>query len=414
MSIDLRPYGLDWSIDPSKPGALIPIKPRVSQVKEIGQTVTFTNVDGTIKSYPLGKLLGEGSFGKTYLVNGDMVIKKIEVQGERNELQQAILEFIIQLLCMKETESESYTHDTITFTGPFVPKVYLFGMDTRHFYIVSEKMDMTFEQLLEGVTDNVVLKELVMQIAKILDVLQKKDYFSHRDFKGDNIMVKLSKDGPQVKLIDFGFSCMKYQNLVLNSNPVPNLLYGPCYNKSRDLSSIFYYLLKYSYLNKYSSRECPMRHVIETLLLTKPVPKEWQEQYPHYNHRVDTNPNLYPENIYELFKTMKVEKKECGTIDPSWSKFIKVINPNVLNHLKPNEILSLDGAAVLNSESLLSLEQVKAIRSAKMKNRGFTQFAPQRRIATPMDVNKPNSSLMIVNSRRRKARKTRKNKTLRK
>ena len=405
MSIDLLPYGLDWSIDPSKPGALIPDRPRLAQVKESGTNVTFTNVDGSIKTYTLGKLLGEGSFGKTYLVGEDMVIKKIEITDEKMDLQNALLEFIIQLLCVKDTETESYTYETITINGPFVPKLYLFGRSRSHFYIVSEKMDMTFQDVLEHITDNVVLKEMIMQIAKILDVLQKKDYFSHRDFKADNIMVKFSKDGPQVKLIDFGFSCMKYQELVLNSNPVPSLLRGPCYNKSRDLSSIFYYLLEYSYLNKYSSRECPMRHVIETLLLTKPTPKGWQEQYPHYNHRVDPNPNLFPENVYDLFKTMQVEKKECGAIDPSWVKHIKVINPNVFNQLKPSELPSLDASAVMNSEQLLSPEQVKTIRSAKMKNRGFTQFAPQRHLEV---------SPMKINSRRRKARNTRKNRTLRK
>ena len=415
MSIDLRPYGLDWSIDPSKPGDLIPAHPNVAQVEESGFNIKFTNVDGSINTYTYGKLLGEGSFGKTYLVGEDKVIKMIEIRDDKRDLKNALLEYIIQLLCVKDTENESYMYKTVTINGPFVPKLYIFGRSRSYFYIVSEKMDMTFQDVLKQVRDNVVLKELIMQIAKILDVLQKKDYFSHRDFKADNIMVKFSKDGPQVKLIDFGFSCMKYKELVLNSNPVPSLLSGQCYNKSRDLSSIFYYLLEYSFMNKYSSRECPMRHVIETLLLTKSTPKGWQEQYPHYNHRVDSNPNLFPENVYELFKTMQVEKTECGAIDPSWVKYIKVINTNVFNHLKPNELPNLDGAAVLDSEPLLSPEQVKTIRSAKMRNK-FKQHPAQRHMVvnSPMEINEPMSSRMQINSRKRKARKTRKNRTLRK
>jgi hypothetical protein len=152
-----------------------------------------------------------------------------------------------------------------------------------------------------------------------------------------------------------------------------------------------------------------MRRVIEALLYTKPLPRNWGKQYPHYNHVVEPNPNLFPENIYELFKTMQVEKKECGAIDPSWVKYIKVINTDVFKHLKPSELPALDASVVSNSEPLLSPEQVKTIRSAKMRIK-FKQHPAQRHIA----VNSPISSPMQENSRKRKARKTRKNKTLRK
>lgn len=423
MSIDLRPYGLNWSIDPSNPGAFIPYWPKVAQVKDYDSYVVFTNVDGTSKKYEFGELLGQGSFGKTYLVDKDTVIKVIQIQDEEHDFKNALLEFIIQLLCVKDTENDSYTVGATTYRGPFVPKLYLFGRTSTAFYIVSEKMDITFQKFMELNKDSKVLRNLILEIAKIVDVLQKKDYFSHRDFKSDNIMIKFIDRGkcpetslcgfPQIKIIDFGFSCMKFNKLVLNSNPRPNLLSGPCYNKSRDLSSIFYNLLQYSYLKKYSSRECPMRHVIETLLYTKATPREWGNQYPHYNHKVEPNPNLFPENVIELFENMEVESKECGKIDPSWAKYIKVINSDVFKHLRPDELPKLDGDAVSSSSPLLSYEQRAAITAAKMKNRGLLQLAPKRHIEInpinePPKVQRVNAlPMMVVNARKRKSRKNR-------
>jgi hypothetical protein len=421
MSIDLRPYGLDWSIDPAKPGAFIPSYPKVAQVKDYASYAVFTNFDGTTKTYEFSELLGEGSFGKTYKVDKDTVIKVIQIQDEAHDFKNALLEFIIQLLCVKDTENDSYTVGDRTYKGPFVPKLHLFGRTSKAFYIVSEKMDITFQEFMELNKNSKVLRDLILEIAKIVDVLQKKDYFSHRDFKSDNIMIKFIDRGkcpetslcgfPQIKIIDFGFSCMKFNKLVLNSNPVPNLLTGPCYNKSRDLSSIFYNLLEFSYLKKYSSKECPMRHVIETLLLTKAKPKKWVDQYPHYNHQVEPNPNLFPENVIEIFENMEVEKKECGKIDPSWVKYIKVINSDVFQHLEPNELPQLDGDAVLSSSPLLSYEQRSAITSAKMKNRGFRQFPARRHIEVDPVIEAPKVQLRNappmaeINSRKRKSRK---------
>lgn len=413
MSIDLRPYGLDWSIDPSRPGKFIPDWPNVAQVKENGSDVTFTNVDGTVRTYTFKELLGAGSFGKTYLVDNTTVIKKIEIIDQGTDFRNALLEFIIQLLCVIDTEAETFPVSSYTYKGPFVPRLHLFGRSRYYFYIVSERMDITFQALLKENTQTSVLCDCIAQIAKILDILQKKDYFSHRDFKADNIMIKFDSkadgDIPCIKLIDFGFSCMNHDGLVLNSNPAPRLLSGKCFNKSRDLSSIFYYLLEYSYLNKYSSRECPIRHLIETLLITKPTPKGWQNQYSHYNHRVEPNPNLYSENVYELFSTLTlITDGTCGKLDPSWVKYIKVINSDVLRKLTPKEVTKLDNSAVINSSPLLTPEEQKSIREAKMKERGFQQFPAQRHIEPQNAVEN------IPSARKRKMRKTRKTRETRK
>jgi serine/threonine protein kinase len=37
--------------------------------------------------------------------------------------------------------------------------------------------------------------------------------FIHKDLKPDNIMYNMTDSGLQIRLIDFGFSCLKYKNV---------------------------------------------------------------------------------------------------------------------------------------------------------------------------------------------------------
>jgi serine/threonine protein kinase len=366
MSVDLRPYGLDWTLDPSSPQTYIPKKPKISTVARFGSTVYFGNLDGkTETSFTLGKLLGKGSYGATYSVSqtidgSDLVIKIIEFV-EESDLQNAILEFIIQLLCVEETKNETFDG----FKGPFVPKVFMFGMDNYGFYIVSEKMDTTLYAALDeekNQTDE-FLRSSILQISKILDILYKKNRYSHRDFKADNIMIKYVNGISNIKLIDFGFSCMEYDGLRLNSDP--SHLFHTCDKYSRDLSSLFYNLLNYSYLAELT--DCPIKRILATLLVANGLPKDWLDQYPYYN-TAEPNPNLRPENVYTIFKNLQVTKQKCGPIDASWATSIQLVNSNVLKFLEPRELTRLDDNTLIRSAELLSPEERSTLLSAISPN----------------------------------------------
>jgi len=330
MSIDLRPYGLNWTLDINKPEDYVPKKviPSIANTTLTGgNKVTFTLFDGTEKSFTMSEELGHGSFGAAYKVaeqidGMDVVVKSIKHEAKEEEFKDAVIEFLIQLICAEETKDDKF--DGIS--GPFVPRVYYIGKNDQNIYLVSERMDMTLQKAFRGDPKTQLppnrtlsfLRDVIVQIAKILDILERKDRYSHRDFKTDNIMIKTINGRPCIKLIDFGFSCLDYKGIHFNSDPVR--LFKKCDVPSRDMSSLFYNILAYEYLNKHDEKTCPIVRIMATLL--DRFPDDWSEQYKYYN-RGPIIQNMTPDVIYNIFKNMKINSDdECSMIGPDWVKYV--------------------------------------------------------------------------------------------
>ena len=197
MSIDLRPYGLNWTLDINKPEDYVPKKviPSIANTTLTGgNKVTFTLFDGTEKSFTMSEELGHGSFGAAYKVaeqidGMDVVVKSIKHEAKEEEFKDAVIEFLIQLICAEETKDDKF--DGIS--GPFVPRVYYIGKNDQNIYLVSERMDMTLQKAFRGDPKTQLppnrtlsfLRDVIVQIAKILDILERKDRYSHRDLQSD-------------------------------------------------------------------------------------------------------------------------------------------------------------------------------------------------------------------------------------
>ena len=76
------------------------------------------------------------------------------------------------------------------------------------------------------------ITSVLLQVSKILEIMQNKYDFIHGDFKPNNIMVynfkkrqrtiqdqKINTYGYTVKIIDFGFSTMKAKKYIIKNNP---------------------------------------------------------------------------------------------------------------------------------------------------------------------------------------------------
>jgi hypothetical protein len=120
-------------------------------------------------------------------------------------------------------------------------------------------------------------------------------------------------------------------------------------------------------LAQVTSQECPIRHILDTLLIANGLPEDWLGQYPYYN-TTEPNPNLKPENVYTLFKNLKVGGRKCGPIDPSWITSIQLVNSKVLKMLEPQELKQLDDNTLIRSVELLSPEERSTLLSAISPN----------------------------------------------
>ena len=393
------------------------------------------------KVFTLGDFLGGGSYGKTYTINEqidnrDVVVKIIDytfrgytedaietmekiyvdndtrvfvevdnklilkdklIQGakkmEQNMMISSIQEFIIQCMCIHATENEEFDG----YTGPFVPRLYLFAVSYGHIFIISEKMDTTLHNhILSNFLGATIVRDCIQQISKILDILQKNIQYSHRDFKADNVMIKFENDRPCIKLIDFGYSCIQYDNFKLSSDP--SKMFEKCDIKSRDLSSLFYQFVNmyYKAYNTLKAISCPMRHIMEVLSFTNGYPKNWSSQYKYYNKH-EENPNLIPDVVYTIFKNLEITADyRCSPINPSWIHSVKIVNHNVMSLLTDKEIKELENRVVKNSMSLLPKSNKNRMRKIKANSLFMTRKTGKRNLLKNLPTKKNRSKEFLV------------------
>jgi len=284
----------------------------IAAALETKDTIT---IDGVVYKID-GPSLGQGSYGKTYKCIGPdgkpVAIKAIHDPIIRtDDVHSFLTEIIIQIILMKTSEGQP--------GGPYVPKIFKVGFNktNNHGYIVSELMYRTVRSLIKDETpvkNDVIIPEMVRQIGIILDFFGKTVEFNHRDCKADNLMYVKDADGKRIyKLIDFGYSCLKWNNLELRGKIAK--LSGACYRKGRDLTQLLYELTLYHTisLELRDWLESNLRvHIDKVCSLQKcdlPVPvRDWQNTYTLFNAK-DIEP-VY--NTPEVIKRVKLLQEKAG------------------------------------------------------------------------------------------------------
>lgn len=325
MALDLRPYGLNWTLDPkTMTTKFIPDSPTYAEAIRSGDKISIMIGTQEKKFRISGKKLGSGSYGVTYPLedlNGDPTPKVVKVMSKelnfKSDPAKYLREAIIQIIIEKETENESYPE--INLYGPFAPRLFYIGVEKTEYYIISERLTNT---LLANMKSDKLdeYKTHIVKIAKILQVLYAKLRFNHRDLKFDNIMYTLNPNNTEnIKLIDFGFSCLKYKGIQISNNTEK---LSHCYKMSRDMSSIFYYIINFTLLDKSSY----LYRIIDSLLNSQSgyAPENWRNTYSTYNSIVDYA-NLYPEVIYTIFSNID------STNSNTWVKYLDEINIKLLH-----------------------------------------------------------------------------------
>jgi len=306
--LNLAAYGLNWSIDPNnKESLVIPdnFKKLILSTKTTEKGYEVSLADGKKTEYKKGKFLGKGSYGNVYeCTSGDktLIVKEIST-GTDDDLKAIISESIIQIIVVKETEDTKYPEYKIV--GPFAPRIYNFGYDIKagKGYIFAEKMHKTVRDLLGSWEKNTAdhgkhVAFVLLRIAVILSELYNKFSFNHRDFKSDNCMYVRDELGNIMpRIIDFGFSCIKYKNLTINAKPG---YFKYCSLEGRDMSQFIYECVHY-----YPKSSKTFYDVGAALLTFKRNGKVcrilknecamsgWGESYRFFNNR-EENPNGHP------------------------------------------------------------------------------------------------------------------------
>ena len=239
--MDLRPYGIDHILtkktDFHKFNSTILAPAKITDSAPFGKAIQFLS-----GQYGIIQKLGKGGYASTYETIGpDFKIYAVKIlifnsrEFKKNVIN-CIKECIINIILMEKSKNEP--------NGPYVPAFYEIGFDTRLncAFIRTERMINTLDYIIQSknkIQNNTLLPEYITQIATILQFFGTTLKFNHRDLKGDNIMYRMQRGKPEMKLIDFGFSCLEWKGLKIHGSLYFSEL-RTCFKKDRDLSQLLY------------------------------------------------------------------------------------------------------------------------------------------------------------------------------
>ena len=305
----MAPYGLNWSINTADSGAVVipdDFKKKIGTCSMNGDDYEVSRYDKSKRVYKKGIHLGSGSFGNVYQCefggSSNYVVKEM-MYATDEDFRRTLTEVIIQICIVKETEDSEYAD--LKLKGPFAPRVYDFSYDatTGKAFLFAEKMHKTVRTLIQGwIKQKEAARNLALvfsRIAVVMSELYNKLSFNHRDFKSDNCMYVRDGAGNFVpRIIDFGFSCIKYNKLTINTTM---RYFRYCSVGGRDMTQFLYECIHY---NPGLAKE--FEPVAKALLTFKRGDKvcdllkgacgvdRWSNTYDFSNTKSGENPNGHP------------------------------------------------------------------------------------------------------------------------
>ena len=279
-SIDLRQYGLnlvlDQYISQDEFQGLLTKDILLNKVHTSEKGIIFSNSKKELE-YSNPRKLGSGIYGAvTECTNADqcrqVAIKEVVFNSKlTSEVQIAnfIKECIIQIILFETSRSAGNTS---------VPEIYRVGFSDESpskGFIISELIENTLENFIKDKSEeekDVIVTDAIVQVADILDFFQKTLQFNHRDLKSSNVMYKMVRGRPVYRIIDFGFSCLRWNQLQIQTELYK---FRTCFKEGRDLAQLTYELRKYGKLSQ--------RLRVWLYLLTKAPLMEWRSTYDYFN-----------------------------------------------------------------------------------------------------------------------------------
>jgi serine/threonine protein kinase len=261
--------------------------------------------------YSTGIKLGSGGYGKVYFVTDELsnTVSAVKVldfyEYEKwgwtihGFLRLGITQALINIILEEESKDEP--------NGPYVPEFYEIAYDAERKYIL-----LRFERILDTLRSRYIastekenekiIPQTLAQISYILEFFEKRLQYNHRDLKNDNIMYNYLPSGEfQVKIIDFGFSCLNYYGTILNSTEYFTEKHK-CHLLSRDLSFLIYTIFSDTRI-----RMSPKLRGVLEFLLTFPIDNKECKLYDEFCEINNMRLRIDMNSLYDILNNKYIE-----------------------------------------------------------------------------------------------------------
>ena len=349
--IDFRAKGIDFKYVEGM--TALPAEIMVSAAANNGNAVTFTGLDGTVSTYNLLKKLNAGTYGQTWACGDNKVIKIIKPRTEYNTVANYVFD-VIQEAMMQIIIFESSKGSKIS---AFCPEIYIVGKDKdNNLYIVNDQLNATVYELFDSYYNDKLIETRFIKIAKDLAFILHNLYdslkFNHRDLHVSNVMVKFNNDNSiSVKLIDFGYSCMSYKNILFA--PKSKDIYGSdltCRSEIRDMHMFLSSALDSRILQRkiYTSLTkleiTPIHKIVQAICASDiTLPENAGERYLALNASNSIGSpnaalNCHPNVVFNIFSSLEMRLDIIGNqFKPDWAKHLVKLYISTYKHLTYSE-----------------------------------------------------------------------------
>jgi serine/threonine protein kinase len=167
--------------------------------------------------------VGSGSYGKVFRSSRTKLITKEVPCDSLETFRHVVQEVLIQAICAHETK-QFVTNPAFASVPPILEVTvtsHEFPLKIR--IVTTDAGKPLSDQPMKSKRDLAKVCGAVYQVANLIEHLQKKFKFCHRDVYGNNVLVQQTKtpncsSAFKANLIDFGMARMNYKGIVLASN----------------------------------------------------------------------------------------------------------------------------------------------------------------------------------------------------
>ena len=197
---------------------------------------TYSDNNEALLKFSIGSIIGKGGYGTVYTanllgglsapkqyINKKIIIKVQSLYNNSNRNLNLLTETLIHLILNSDNKIYKY-----------IPKyIGTFKLDNKVGFMMQWSGSKTFsDRLDDDKFNNNNITSILLQLSKILEIIQQKYSFIHGDLKPNNIMVynykkkniqimneNIETYGYTLKIIDFGFTTIKTKKYIIKNHP---------------------------------------------------------------------------------------------------------------------------------------------------------------------------------------------------